>query len=290
MSLLSPISTSFPRLFWCHQCRRPVRILPPPSPTSYDIICPRCYGQFVQELPFPRTLTFLFDNPYTHPHLHLHHLFPQWNTPSQPPQTHSHSPVPTFQPGDYFVGPNLNELIEDLTQNDRTGPPPASTSSIDALPTVSIAEAHLRDGSQCPVCKEEFSVGEEAREMPCRHVYHSDCLIPWLQLHNTCPVCRFRLPDNGSAGGEQDRELRRGQQRPERWNPFALWSPFRTSPESEGSKETEVIERSGVVIPWTAFLHKANKVFLIEEIILIMTAAISEGRMLRGILHQSTSL
>ncbi|PON59206.1 43kDa postsynaptic protein [Parasponia andersonii] len=102
--------------------------------------------------------------------------------------------------GDYFVGQGLEELIEQLTMNDRRGPPPAARSSIDAMPTIKITHAHLRTDLHCPVCKEKFELGSEAREMPCNHIYHSDCIVPWLVQHNSCPVCRVELPPHGRAG------------------------------------------------------------------------------------------
>uniref|UniRef100_A0A7N0TW80 RING-type E3 ubiquitin transferase n=1 Tax=Kalanchoe fedtschenkoi TaxID=63787 RepID=A0A7N0TW80_KALFE len=75
------------------------------------------------------------------------------------------------------------------------GQPPAPASAINALPVIKLTPAHLTHDSTCPVCKEDFAEGEEVREMPCKHFYHSDCITPWLSLHNTCPVCRYELSD-----------------------------------------------------------------------------------------------
>lgn len=103
---------------------------------------------------------------------------------------------------DYFMGPGLEELIEFLSLNDQRGPAPAPAprSAIDAMPTITITQTHLRDDADCPVCKEEFKLGSKVRMMPCHHIYHSDCIIPWLVRRNSCPVCRFEMPAQGSDG------------------------------------------------------------------------------------------
>lgn len=99
--------------------------------------------------------------------------------------------------GDYFLGPGLEQLIQQLAENDpnRHGTPPAAKSAVAALPDIKISEELLNsDSSQCAVCKDTFELGMEAKQMPCKHIYHKDCIMPWLELHNSCPVCRYELP------------------------------------------------------------------------------------------------
>ncbi|EFJ17614.1 hypothetical protein SELMODRAFT_8109, partial [Selaginella moellendorffii] len=71
--------------------------------------------------------------------------------------------------------------------------PPASRQQIDSMPTITISKDHLRNDefSSCAVCKDDYAVGNKVRQMPCKHVYHQDCILPWLALHGTCPVCRY---------------------------------------------------------------------------------------------------
>ncbi|KAK3409637.1 hypothetical protein EUGRSUZ_J01748 [Eucalyptus grandis] len=93
--------------------------------------------------------------------------------------------------GDYFVGPGLDLLLQHLAENDPNGhgTPPARKEAIEAMPTVKMTE-----NVQCSVCLDDFHVGAEAKEMPCKHKFHSGCILPWLELHSSCPVCRFQLP------------------------------------------------------------------------------------------------
>lgn len=131
------------------------------------------------------------------------------------------------EPGNYFFGSGLQGLIEELTQNDRPGPPPVPEPAINSIPTVKISEAHLSNDPNCPICMDEFKVGGEARELPCKHIYHGDCIVPWLRLHNSCPVCRVEIPVSTDEESEGSNSIggRRGR-RGMRWNFGSLW-PFR---------------------------------------------------------------
>ncbi|KAL5993415.1 hypothetical protein ACLOJK_014340 [Asimina triloba] len=110
--------------------------------------------------------------------------------------------------GDYFIGPGLEQLIQQLAENDpnRYGTPPASKSAVESLPDIQISrELTESDSAQCAVCMNDFELGSGAKQMPCKHIFHSDCILPWLQLHNSCPVCRFELPTDDP---EYERQMR----------------------------------------------------------------------------------
>ncbi|KAF7141277.1 hypothetical protein RHSIM_Rhsim06G0105100 [Rhododendron simsii] len=261
-------NSNFP-LYWCYHCHRTVRIS---SENPSEIICPRCFGQFLHEIDIARPFS-VFDFTQFDPSPEARilevlslvldpligdrsdndvagagagltsdrrgrhwqwrrnrivddtddHWGPESGILARPrsswiilgpssgplPVGRRNSPTeglipPRLNPQDYFVGPGFSELIEQLTQNDRRGPPPAPDSAIDSMPTVKIMADHLGSDSSCPVCKEEFNVGGEAWEMPCKHIYHSECIVSWLRLHNSCPVCRHGLPvATDQSGGVQ---------------------------------------------------------------------------------------
>ncbi|KAK1572549.1 hypothetical protein Q3G72_034434 [Acer saccharum] len=104
---------------------------------------------------------------------------------------------------EFLLGSGFERLLEQLSQIDMNGiggfeNPPASKAAIESMPVVFIDSGLVEMESHCAVCKEAFELGSEAREMPCKHIYHSDCILPWLSLRNSCPVCRHELPSDNT--------------------------------------------------------------------------------------------
>lgn len=95
------------------------------------------------------------------------------------------------------VGEYDTIVVGQIVESDSVlkGSPPAAKSFVDSLPYVVLTKEDVMENSiVCAVCKDEISVGEKAAQLPCCHHYHGECIVPWLSIRNTCPVCRFELP------------------------------------------------------------------------------------------------
>ncbi|XP_010490483.1 PREDICTED: E3 ubiquitin-protein ligase RNF12-B-like [Camelina sativa] len=97
---------------------------------------------------------------------------------------------------DYLDERGFEELLEQLADadNSRRGAPPASVTCVRNLPKVVIAEEHVNKGLVCAICKELFTLRNETTQLPCLHLYHAHCIVPWLNARNSCPLCRYELP------------------------------------------------------------------------------------------------
>ena len=46
----------------------------------------------------------------------------------------------------------------------------------------------------CMICFDEFNVDQTVLELPCNHLYHKDCIVPYFKEHsNKCPSCRCEV-------------------------------------------------------------------------------------------------
>ncbi|XP_042561599.1 E3 ubiquitin-protein ligase RNF181 [Clupea harengus] len=104
----------------------------------------------------------------------------------------------------------------DSSDWDQRLPPAASKTVVQSLPVVIISPEQADKGLKCPVCLLEFEELESAREMPCKHLFHSGCILPWLGKTNSCPLCRFELPTDNPDYEEFKKDKERRKQREHR--------------------------------------------------------------------------
>ncbi|KAG6469266.1 E3 ubiquitin-protein ligase RING1-like [Zingiber officinale] len=189
-------------IYWCHQCDMSVTLLPSHSP----LICPDCFcSDSLEEMEIGPAHLLSSSSPSSS------------SSPAPPPQSlplvlltdSDDEETGSASDSDDHHRPlrsraaRFRRLIAQLADgggddplppSDPTRCSPASVASIDALPTVCISEVDAASFPSCAVCKDEFALLSAARRLPCSHIYHSDCIVPWLTLHNSCPVCRSPIP------------------------------------------------------------------------------------------------
>jgi len=48
-------------------------------------------------------------------------------------------------------------------------------------------------GAICTICTELFDSSRDVSALRCGHIFHGDCLSPWLNQSMTCPQCRQKI-------------------------------------------------------------------------------------------------
>uniref|UniRef100_A0A175YHZ9 RING-type E3 ubiquitin transferase n=1 Tax=Daucus carota subsp. sativus TaxID=79200 RepID=A0A175YHZ9_DAUCS len=208
--------------YFCHQCNHNVAISRMPNT---DPLCPSCRYGFLEEIDVPRLNPnrdpvdpLAPSNARTITGVHYGPRGPTWVIMEAPSLT---GVIMWGIRG--LVGPTFSLcfriiLLAELAENDpdRYGTPPASRTAVEGLPDVVVDDKLLgSDSAQCAVCQDDFEKDMVVKQMPSKHVYHSECLLPWLELHNSCPVCRYELPSDdpdyenrargiAASGGEND--------------------------------------------------------------------------------------
>lgn len=110
----------------------------------------------------------------------------------------------------YLNDRDYEEMLEHLflTDNTRRGAPPAAMSFVNSLPRVIVNEAHEKqDDLTCAICRDILVIGTEVNQLPCLHLYHPACILPWLNARNSCPLCRYELPTDDQEYEEQKRNI-----------------------------------------------------------------------------------
>ena len=178
--------------YYCYSCKKNFnKIFIENSPVE----CTYCYSQICEELLPSYDKDILPPDKFT-------------------PYSYNNEPEPTIL---RLTDPNnpLVQLISDLINSEyeneeienilnyvmnndenKYGSPPAAKSEINKLKKYVLSKENLKKlgcENSCSVCKEDFVIGNKMMDLPCKHYFHEECLMPWLNQHDSCPICRFEL-------------------------------------------------------------------------------------------------
>ncbi|KAI3676661.1 hypothetical protein L1987_86273 [Smallanthus sonchifolius] len=50
-----------------------------------------------------------------------------------------------------------------------------------------------KSGERCVICQMRYKRGDRQINLPCKHVYHTECGSKWLTINKTCPICNMEV-------------------------------------------------------------------------------------------------
>lgn len=135
----------------------------------------------------------------------------------------SNNNIGALTAGDYALG-NMDAILNQLFHADASASRRTTSKSfVDNLKCIRVTDEQFAAHLECAVCKDRFNRDEDAHKLPCDHWYHPHCIVPWLKVNCTCPVCRYKLPTDdatsstssvttsGERVDRQDRSSRSGR-------------------------------------------------------------------------------
>lgn len=70
-------------------------------------------------------------------------------------------------------------------------------------------ERFKQEGEEaCIICLSDYVQGELLKQLPCKHIYHAECVDKWLRRNGTCPLCKVSIVRPASRTAEASEEAR----------------------------------------------------------------------------------
>ncbi|GLT48005.1 hypothetical protein SLA2020_216500 [Shorea laevis] len=51
----------------------------------------------------------------------------------------------------------------------------------------------LHEDAECCICLTSYEDGVELHTLPCNHHFHATCIVKWLKMNATCPLCKYNI-------------------------------------------------------------------------------------------------
>ncbi|KAG0033545.1 hypothetical protein BGZ81_008121 [Podila clonocystis] len=89
------------------------------------------------------------------------------------------APQPQEEQCEHIILEELDSGHDHNQDQDETSPP--------------LGNALDQTAMSCVICLCEYEPDDLLRQMPCRHMFHKECVDEWLKLKRTCPLCKFDI-------------------------------------------------------------------------------------------------
>ena len=179
--------------YWCYNCKKKFSKLYIENST---VECIFCYSQFCEEI-LPNYENDILPPDKFRPYSTL----PQEEEPTVVRLTNPNYALVQFIMNLInmeYENDEIENILNYIINNDNNkyGSPPAAKSEVEKLKKYDLTKEKLLsfgNENTCSVCKEEFVIGNKLVDLPCQHYFHEECLMPWLNQHDSCPICRYEL-------------------------------------------------------------------------------------------------
>ncbi|KAI3385101.1 hypothetical protein SNEBB_003464 [Seison nebaliae] len=193
--------------YYCYQCERSFVHRPRNAEGNENRLeCPQCKGEFIEEVPNRTNEDFLVNSVQAHIDSGMHlsnvvRLMTDFiSNPGPMPGNGSFQIQMVGRP----EGSDLQNLLTHfLNVYEGNGSPPARQADLNKLQTEKVTQEIVDQKTQCSICMDDLKIDSTVKKLPCGHYFHEDCIMPWLRLHDTCPVCRESLAEDSPPPQQQ---------------------------------------------------------------------------------------
>jgi hypothetical protein len=64
---------------------------------------------------------------------------------------------------------------------------------------------------KCSICLIKYKSTDILKEFPCKHLYHKNCILKWIEKSNKCPLCKYDI-----IGDIYKVEIKKGEEEDEK--------------------------------------------------------------------------
>ena len=83
---------------------------------------------------------------------------------------------------------HILRLFDDLADEMRSHMQDVHQLNILGMKCIKANQTHLED--RCCICWNDYKRKEELFQLNCNHIFHKNCIVPWIKEQYTCPLCR----------------------------------------------------------------------------------------------------